>query len=66
VVNPSVPQEIIDAAMDRDPTSAAASISPEFRSDIEGFVSREAVEARVAFGMRERPRMRATGPDHGG
>jgi hypothetical protein len=55
VMNPSVPQSIIDAAMERDPASAAAEYLAEFRSDIESFVSREAVEACVALGMRERP-----------
>jgi hypothetical protein len=55
VMNPLVPQSIIDAAMERDPASAAAEYLAEFRSDIESFVSREAVEACVAFGVRERP-----------
>src|SRR5262249_27348310 len=52
--NPTVPQSVIDAAMEADPTSAAAEYGAEFRSDIESFVSREAVEACVAVGVRER------------
>jgi hypothetical protein len=56
-MNPSVPQSVIDAAMERDPTSAAAEYLAEFRRDIESFVNREAVEACVAAGVRERPPM---------
>jgi hypothetical protein len=54
VMNPLVSQEIIDAAMERDPASASAEYLAEFRSDIENFVSREAVEACVTVGVRER------------
>lgn len=54
VMNATVPQSIIDEAMERDPASAAAEYGAEFRSDIESFVSREAVEACVAFGLFER------------
>ena len=54
VMNPLVSQEIIDAAMERDPASASAEYLAEFRSDIESFVSREAVEACVTVGVRER------------
>jgi hypothetical protein len=54
-MNPLVPQSIIDAAMERDPASAAAEYLAEFRSDIESFVSREAVEACVSSGVQERP-----------
>jgi hypothetical protein len=53
-MNPTVSQRVIDEAMERDPASAAAEFGAEFRSDIEGFVSREAVEACVMGGVRER------------
>jgi hypothetical protein len=53
-MNSTVPQAVIDEAMDRDPASAAAEYGAEFRSDIESFVSRDAVEACVAIGIRER------------
>jgi hypothetical protein len=53
-MNPCVPQSVIDEAMERDPASAAAEYGAEFRSDIESFVSREAIEACVALGIRER------------
>jgi len=56
-MNPSVPQRVLDAAMDRDPASAAAEYGAQFRSDIEGFVSRETVLACVAPGVFERPRI---------
>ena len=54
-MNPTVSQRVIDDAMERDPASAAAEYLAEFRSDIEGFVNREVVEACVAPGMYERP-----------
>jgi terminase large subunit-like protein len=55
VMNPSVPRGVIDDAYEADPASAAAEYGAEFRTDVETFVSREAVEACVAFGVRERP-----------
>jgi terminase large subunit-like protein len=54
VMNPTVAQSVIDQAADRDPASAAAEWLAEFRSDIEGFVTREAVEACMALDVRER------------
>ena len=54
-MNPTVPQRVIDEATERDPASAAAEYLARFRSDIESFVSRDAVEACVAPGTRERP-----------
>lgn len=53
-MNPTIPQGIIDRAMERDPASAAAEWLAEFRSDVESFVSREAVEAVVSPDVRER------------
>jgi hypothetical protein len=55
VMNPSVPQRIIDDAFEADPASAAAEYDAQFRSDVETFVAREAVEACVSLGVRERP-----------
>jgi hypothetical protein len=46
---------VVDEAMERDPVSAAAEYLAEFRSDIESYVSRDAIEACVALGVRERP-----------
>lgn len=53
-MNPTIPQAIIDEAYERDPASAAAEYGAQFRSDIESFVIREAVEACVSAGVRER------------
>jgi hypothetical protein len=53
-MNPTVKQSVIDEATERDPASAAAEYGAQFRSDIESFVNREAVEACVALGVRER------------
>jgi hypothetical protein len=54
-MNPSVPQSFIDAHLAEDPARAAAEYLAQFRSDIEGFVSREAVEATVVAGRFELP-----------
>jgi hypothetical protein len=54
-MNPTVPQSLIDQHLADDPARAAAEWLAEFRSDIESFVAREAVEACVSLGVRERP-----------
>ena len=53
-MNPSVPQRVIDQAMEEDPARAAAEYGAQFRSDVEAFVSREVVNACVANGTYER------------
>ena len=60
VMNPTVKQAVIDEATERDPASAAAEYLAEFRIDIESFCSREAVEACIAYDVRERPPMHST------
>jgi hypothetical protein len=55
VMNPSVPSRVIEEAFEADPASAAAEYGAEFRTDVETFVSREAVEACVSTGCFERP-----------
>ena len=45
--NPDLPQSIIDRAMERDPAAASAEYMAQFRTDVEGFITREAVEACV-------------------
>ena len=52
-MNPTVPQRVIDEATERDPAWAAAEYGAQFRSDVQSFVSREAVEACVSLGVRE-------------
>jgi hypothetical protein len=52
--NPSLAQSVVDRALERDHAAASAEYLATFRSDIESFVSREAVEACVPIGVRER------------
>ena len=41
--NPSLPQSVIDRALERDPVAASAEYLAQFRRDIETFIAREAV-----------------------
>ena len=52
--NPSLPQSVVDRAMERDAASASAEYGAEFRRDIEAFVNIEAVRACVSSGVYER------------
>jgi hypothetical protein len=52
--NPSLPQKVVDRAMERDPASASAEYLGTWRSDLQAFVSLEAVEACVSPGVYER------------
>src|ERR1035437_2821051 len=54
VMNPSVPQAFIDEAYEADPASAAAEFGGEFRTDVESFISREAIEAVTSPNIFER------------
>ncbi|HUY84048.1 MAG TPA: hypothetical protein VMU86_05705, partial [Steroidobacteraceae bacterium] len=56
IMNPTVPQRFIDREIERDPARAAAEYMAEFRTDIEGFVSREVVDAAVVPGRYELPK----------
>ena len=47
-LNPSLPQRVIDRALEKDRARASAEYLAEFRTDIEGFVSLEVVEACVS------------------
>jgi hypothetical protein len=53
-MNSTVPQRVIDEAIERDPAFAAAEYLAEFRVDIEAFLSREVIEACIKPGIRER------------
>jgi hypothetical protein len=57
-MNPSVPQSYIDGHMADDPARAAAEYLAQFRTDLEAFVMREAVEACVSRGVFERGPLR--------
>ena len=54
VMNPSLPQSVVDRAIERDAASAAAEYGACFRTDLEAFVSLDAVTACVARGVYER------------
>jgi hypothetical protein len=53
-MNPSIPQRVIDQALEDDPAHAQAEWLAEFRSDIESYITREAIEAVTSRGVRER------------
>jgi hypothetical protein len=54
-MNPTIPQDLIDAAYAEDPVSADAEFGGNWRSDISSFISREALERVVENGVTERP-----------
>ncbi|WP_376094605.1 hypothetical protein ACE7GA_01455 [Roseomonas sp. CCTCC AB2023176] len=56
-MNPGLDPGFIAAAYEDDPASAAAEYGAEFRNDIAAFVTREAVEACIAPGRFELPRV---------
>ena len=53
-MNPTFSQELIDRELKKDRAAAGAEYLAEWRDDIEGFISREAIEACVSPGIRER------------
>jgi hypothetical protein len=55
-MNSSLPSGVIARAYERDPISAAAEHGAEFRSDLEAYVSIEAVRACMPVGIYERKR----------
>jgi hypothetical protein len=60
-MNPSVPQSYIDRHVAEDAARAAAEYGAQFRSDIEGFVAREVIDAATVPGRYELPPMRGVG-----
>lgn len=54
-MNPSLPQRVIDEAMQRDPEAASAEYMANFRADLERFVTREVIEAATRPGRPELP-----------
>ena len=54
-MNPTLPQSVIDRALEEDPEAASAEWDAEFRGDIETFVSREAIDAATVPGRIELP-----------
>jgi len=55
ILNPTLPQKVIDRAMARDMASAQAEYFAQFRTDLADYVAREAVEDCIDRGVRERP-----------
>ena len=60
-MNPSVPESVVNRAIERDPASAAAEYNAEFRSDIDSFIPREVVDAVISPGVFERARCSRSG-----
>jgi hypothetical protein len=52
-MNPSLPQSVVDRALERDRAAASAEYLAEFRSDIGSLVDRDIVVACVMSGVRE-------------
>lgn len=53
-MNPSVPQSVIDRAMEADPVAASAEYLAQFRSDVGSFLDLELIERAIEPGRRER------------
>ena len=54
-MNPTIAQDVIDEAYERDASVAAAEYGGQFRVDVELFITREAVDAVVVEGRLELP-----------
>jgi hypothetical protein len=52
--NPSLPQSVVDRALEQDEAVAKSEYLGLFRSDLEAFVTREQLEPCIAAGVRER------------
>lgn len=55
LMNPTLPQRIVDQAYDRDPDAARAEYGAEFRQDLEDFLTRETVEGAMRSAPPELP-----------
>lgn len=54
-MNPTVPQSVIDQAIERDPLSATAEYLGRFRSDVASFLEWDWVDRAIERGRQERP-----------
>ena len=59
-MNPKLPERVVKLAYERDPATASAEYGAQFRTDIEAFITREAVEACTIPGRIELPPMSGT------
>jgi len=57
-MNPLLSEKVVARAYERDPAAALAEYGAEFRTDIEAFVSREAIDAATVPGRLELPPIR--------
>jgi hypothetical protein len=57
-MNASVPEEFIQRELEKDHARAAAEFLAEFRTDVESYISLDAVKACIASDARERPPVR--------
>lgn len=55
LMNPMLPEHVVQQAYEEDPASAKAEYGAEFRTDVETFISRDVVDTLVAIGRRELP-----------
>lgn len=55
VMNPALPQEVVDEALERDPSAARAEYLAEWRDDVTTFLDRALVEGAVDRGVLVRP-----------
>jgi hypothetical protein len=55
LMNPTIPESMVTAALEADPDAARAEWLAEWRSDLEAFVSREVLEACTVPGRHEIP-----------
>jgi hypothetical protein len=55
--NPTLPQELVDRELAKDPERARAEYLAEWRNDISAFIDRETLEAAVETGCYERGRL---------
>ena len=53
-MNPSVPQSVIDRAMELDPIAASAEYLAQFRSDVGSFLDSDLIDQAIETGRRER------------
>ncbi len=60
IMNPTVPQAVVDAAMERDPASARAEFMAVFREGLELLFRREVVDAAVVPSRHELPPISGT------
>jgi hypothetical protein len=54
-MNPTIKQEVVDAAMEEDPQRYSAEYMAEFRGDIESFVGLDVIQGCTDRGVFERP-----------